>query len=422
MSRVLHVLLEGQHAGDVTQSDTGNLTFTYREEYLGSPSVTPLSLSMPPGPGVYRQRQIRAYLNGLLPDSDDVRDRWGEQFGVNAANPAALLAHMGMDCAGGVQFTEGTIDDALARTGELWPIDVEGIAERLRSLRNDTSEWTVPGERWSLAGAQAKFTLARTPDGAWHEPTGSMPSTHIIKPGVTGYRDQALNEHLCLRACAELDVLAAQTEFIEFAGESALVVTRYDRARTSDGVIRLHQEDMCQALAVPPKRKYETSGGPTAQQIARTLRDAGAPEGDLYRFADALILNYLLGAPDAHAKNYSVLLRGSQVRLAPMYDVASALPYDPERADHELDQGAMSVGGEKTFGRVTVRHWRKLARTAGLDADRVVERVRELAEQLPDALTTVCSDHRGELANRLTSAVTALAATTLAGLRQGMRA
>lgn len=414
MTRTLHVLLDGKHAGTVTENQAGNLTFVYVEEYLSAGAPTPLSLSMPPQPGTYRQRSIRAYMNGLLPDRDDVRDRWGRRFDVNGANPAALLEHMGMDCAGGVQFTTGDINTALDRPGGLEPLDDAAIHARLKALRQDASEWTVPGERWSLAGAQAKFALARTPDGTWHEPTGSQASTHIFKPGVTGYRDQALNEHLCLRACSALGVQSAHTEFTDFAGETALVVTRYDRARVQGGaVVRLHQEDMCQALSVPPKRKYEASGGPTAQQIAHVLRDAGAPEGDVYRFVDALILNYLLGAPDAHAKNYSVLLRGSQVRLAPMYDVASALPYEPDRRDHELDQSAMSIGGERTFGKVTGRHWVKLARSIGVDDGRVVGRVRELAGALPDAVATVSVEHRGELTARLTSAVAGLSAKTL---------
>lgn len=422
MSRILHVLLEGQHAGDVTQSEAGNLTYSYRPEYLASAIPTPLSLSMPPGPGMYRQKQIRAYLNGLLPDSDDVRARWAQQFGVSAENPAALLRHMGLDCAGAAQFTEGDSSAVLNRTGGRQPLTDLDIAQRLRQLRRDASEWTVPGERWSLAGAQAKFALARDPDGLWHEPTGSTPSTHIFKPGVSGYRDQALNEHLCLSACRLIGVRAAHTEFTSFGDQSALVVTRYDRARTSEGVLRLHQEDMCQALSVPPRRKYETSGGPTAQQIVRLLRDAGVPEEDLYRFVDGLILNYLLGAPDAHAKNFSVLLRGNAVRLAPLYDVASALPYEPETQDHELDQAAMSIGGEKRFGYVGARNWAKLARALELNEGRITLRVHELATRLPDALRDVARDHRGELADRLTAAVAALAKTTIRDLDRRVRA
>lgn len=416
MSHVLHVLLDQKHAGDVTQSPTGNLTFAYDPDYLSNPAATPLSLSMPRGRGTFRQRTVRAYLNGLLPDREDVRERWGRQFGVNPANPAALLSHMGLDCAGGVQFTPNDPNLTFARESTITPVSDAHIATRLRALRRDTSGWTVPGERWSLAGAQAKFALARTVDGAWFEPSGAEPSTHIFKPGIPGYRDQALNEHLCLQACSALGIAAARTEIMEFDGEVALVATRYDRTRTENQVVRLHQEDMCQALSVPPHRKYETSGGPTAQQISTLLRDAGVPERDLSRFADAVIVNYLLGAPDAHAKNYSVLLRARQVRLAPLYDVASALPYDAQDSGHELDRAAMSIGGEKIFGRVTGRHWARFARAIGMNEDQVLTRVRDIANALPDALNDVAQGYRGPLSQRLTTSVAQLTATSLAHL------
>ncbi|MFS0698945.1 type II toxin-antitoxin system HipA family toxin [Cellulomonas sp. 179-A 4D5 NHS] len=419
-TRVLHVLLHGSHAGDVTQDGGGNHTFRYRDEYTADPAATPLSLSMPLGGVTYRKRTVDAFMNGLLPDNDAVRERWARDLDAKSTNAFSLLARMGLDCAGAVQFTELEPAEALARDGELVPLTEADIAARLRRLRGDQSSWVVSGERWSLSGANSKFTLARGVDGRWNEALGAAPSTHIVKPGLTEYRAQALNEYLCLAACAALGVRAARTEFQVFAEEPAVVVTRYDRARGPEGAVRrLHQEDMCQALSVPPTRKYETSRGPTAQMILRLLRDNRAPDEDLYRFVDALVLNYLLGAPDAHAKNYSVLLQGRQVRLAPMYDVASALPYEAERRDHELDKAAMAVNGEKRFGYVTGHDWAAFARGNALDAGRVVDRVRDLAERLPDALATVAAPHPGDLANRLVPRVAAYCTNAVRSLRRG---
>lgn len=418
-TRVLHVLLHGAHIGDVTQDQGGNRTFRYREEYSADPASTPLSLSMPLGDVTYRKRAVDAFMNGLLPDNDSVRERWARDLGAKSANAFSLLARMGLDCAGAVQFTEQEPAEALARAGELLPLTERDIAARLRRLRGDPSSWVVSGERWSLSGASSKFTLARAVDGGWNEALGAAPSTHIVKPGLTEYRTQALNEHLCLAACVEVGVRAARTEFQVFAEEPAVVVTRYDRARGPGGAVRrLHQEDMCQALSVPPTRKYETSRGPTAHMILRLLRDSRAPDQDLYRFVDALVLNHLLGAPDVHAKNYAVLLVGRQVRLAPMYDVASALPYEAEREDHELDRAAMAINGEKRFGYVTGHDWAAFARSNGLDADRVVDRVRDLAERLPDALATVAAAHPGDLANRLVPRVAAYCTNAVRSLRR----
>lgn len=401
--QTLHVVLYGRHIGDLTQSAGGAITFEYNDEYLARPDRTPLSLSLPLVPGEHRSRVTRAYLNGLLPDSAEVRERWAQRFGVSPANPFALLRHMGMDSAGAAQFGAGAVEDVLveAGAGALEALSDEQLGERLAALRQDEAGWTVAGERWSLAGAQSKFAIARSAAGRWCEPTGGAPSTHIVKPGVTGYREQALNEHICMSTARLVGLNTATTEYLTFAGSPALVVTRYDRRRTAAGhVLRVHQEDMCQALGVEPRRKYEASGGPTAAQIAR-LVDETTDGRDTMGFVGALAFNYLIGAPDAHAKNYSLLLAGSQVRLAPLYDIASAFPYDPAAENHELDLAAMGIGGEKRFGLVTGRHWVKFARQARLDTDEVIARVRAIATDLPDAVATAAHPFPGELASRL---------------------
>ncbi len=128
---------------------------------------------------------------------------------------------------------------------------------------------------------------------------------------------------------------------------TAVVVTRYDRRVRADGEIeRVHQEDLCQAPGVPPSRKYQNEGGPAPSDIARLLRGAmpaDAVEDAVRRFADALAWNWLIGGTDAHAKNHSLLLAGDQIRLAPLYDVASALPYGTHEKKLRL---AMKIGGD----------------------------------------------------------------------------
>lgn len=352
-AQVLRVVLYDRHIGDLTQSAGGAITFEYAEDYLGQPGATPLSLSLPLVPGPHRSRTTRAFLNGLLPDSLEVRERWARRFGVSPANPFALLRHMGVDCAGAAQFGGGSVQDALveAGSGTLEPLMDEQLGARLVALRQDEAGWAVAGERWSLAGAQSKFAIARSAAGQWCEPTGGAPSTHIVKPGVTGYREQALNEHLCMTVARHVGLNAATTEYTVFAGAPALVVTRYDRRRTVAGhVLRVHQEDMCQALGVEPRRKYEASEGPTAVQVARLVNDA--TEGrDTLDLVDALAFNYLIGAPDAHAKNYSLLLAGTHARLAPLYDVASALPYDATNEDTScISQPWASAGRSASAG------------------------------------------------------------------------
>ena len=390
MSRELHVLLYGRVVGQVTQTAQGGHTFSYDRGYLSTPDATPLSLAMPLSADSYPRKRIVPWMLGLLPDRGEVRDRWAQRFGVSPENPFALLEHMGLDCAGAVQFVTGAVE-AAASEAELIELDEAAIGARLSALRGDPDAWTVSGERWSLAGAQAKFALARDRAGRWYEAMGAAPSTHIVKPGVAQYRDQALNEHICMRTAVRLGLSAAPTELTEFAGQPALVVARYDRRRVRDSeeILRVHQEDMCQAMSVYPTKKYESSGGPTAVRIASLLATrSSASVDDVRSFVRAVAYNYLIGAPDAHAKNYSVLLAGSEVRSAPLYDVASAFPYEPTRADHELDEAAMAIGGRRRFGTVEGRHWERLARECQVDGEWLRGEISVMCSRIPDAMAT----------------------------------
>jgi hypothetical protein len=114
--------------------------------------------------------------------------------------------------------------------------------------------------QFSLAGAQANTALLFQ-DGKWGVPAGATPTSHILKPAVAGLDDHDLNEHLCLDAAGKAGLLVARTRISRFGEESAIVAERYDRLQVDDQVARIHQEDLCQALGVPPSRKYQNEGG-----------------------------------------------------------------------------------------------------------------------------------------------------------------
>lgn len=414
--RSLDVRLYGARLGFVHQDARGRVSFTYEPNARDGDAVVPLSLSMPLGTPTYPPSKIVPFLEGLLPDNDEVRDAWARRFEVSPRNALALLGNIGRDCAGAVEFLR---DDELDFGGGTRPLSDTDIGQRLRDLARDPTGWLVSGERWSLAGAQSKFTIARRADGQWAEAWGSEPSTHIVKPGIGEYRQQALVEHASMEAARAVGLRAAKTEFREFDGETALVVTRFDRRRARDGrIVRVHQEDMCQALAVYPRQKYEASGGPSAAAIARLLRDVATdPEADVWAFAQALVFNYLIGAPDAHAKNYSVALTPGLVRLAPLYDVASALPYDAV-GDSEINQAAMSIGGRRVFGTVHGRHWDRLAGQLKIDAGRLRHEVRRQAEEIPSAFAAALREvDASKLSDRLGPRLEHLCAATVTQLR-----
>lgn len=416
MAHQLNVEMYEAVIGAVVQDEFGRLSFTYNADYASDASRPPLSLSMPVASARFRRKSVAPFLWGLLPDSSEVRSRWAAEFGVSAENPFALITHMGRDCAGGARFVP---PGPAARTDVVQILSDSDIGTRLRELRSEASEWAVSGERWSLAGAQSKFTLTRLTDGQWAEVRGDAPSTHIIKPGIGEYRDQALVEHVSMQTARAVGLRAAKTEFREFDGEPALVVTRFDRRRARDGsIVRVHQEDMCQALAVYPRKKYEASGGPSAADIARLLRDNSTDgEADVWEFAQALVFNYLVGAPDAHAKNYSILHAPGLTRITPLYDVASALPYDAV-GDSEINQAAMSIGGQRVFGTVHGRHWDRLAKGLGVNTDRLRDEVRRQADAIPTAFShELDSEGATELSDRVMPRLEQLCASTVTQLR-----
>ena len=276
------------------------------------------------------------------------------------------------------------LDSILGRSGDVTWLTDDEVAERLRDLREDSTAWlgrSFTGQ-FSLAGAQAKTALLDE-GGRWGVPSGAIPTTHILKPAVMGFDDHDLNEHLCLDAARRAGLLAVRTRISRFANESAIVVDRYDRLVRGDGITRVHQEDMCQALGVPPWKKYQNEGGPGAKDIADFLRHVlsqRVANAAVHRFVDALIWNWIIAGTDAHAKNYSLLISGSQVRLAPLYDVASALPYDRHEKKLRL---AMKIGGDdRVFPYKDP--WSLAAGEFGLGEEALYLRIRELLTVAPE--------------------------------------
>jgi serine/threonine-protein kinase HipA len=393
MSDSLLVLVDDEVAGVLQRLPGGRLRFHYERAYQEDPDPTPLSLSMPIQVASHSDRVVSPWLWGLLPDNPDVLRRWAREFEVRPGSAFALLATpIGEDCPGAVRFVppEG-LEAMRERRGKVAWLDEEAVARRLRELREDSTAWL--GEsftgQFSLAGAQAKTALLRE-DGRWGQPSGPIPTTHILKPGVSRLDEHDLDEHLCLDAARRAGLVAARTEISRFAGESAVVVSRYDRIIGETGIRRVHQEDLCQALSVAPERKYENDGGPGAARIVRLLREsmpATIAAESVARFADALIWNWLIGGTDAHAKNYSLLLAGEQVRLAPLYDVASALPYATDERSLRL---AMKIGGRYDV-HPRRNPWPRTAADLGLDGGELTGRAIELAHEAPGAFAAAAA-------------------------------
>lgn len=387
--KILHVLMHGQPMGRVIAS--GNkLAFFYEDAWRERADALPLSLSLPLAAREYPHKIISAYLWNLLPDNHDTLLAWAKQFGVKL-NAFALLTQTGEDVAGAAQFVRpDRLEELQAQTKPTvqW-IDEAEIARRLRELRVNRAAWSQLGDSgyFSLSGAQPKIALYGQ-DDRWGIASGRTPTTHILKPPARDFDGFAENEHFCLSLAAKVGLPVARSTVIFFEDEPAFVTERFDRVRAKNQLLRVPTEDLCQALGVPPESKYQNMGGPAPEDILRLLAsESSQPQADCETFFNALVFNALIGGTDAHAKNYTLLHGGGRVRLAPLYDVASALPYfDPKAL-----KLAMKIGSHYELRHINARDWEKLGVTAGVGAN-AYERVREMADRLPALLEQTAAE------------------------------
>lgn len=392
MTNELVALLDGKEVGRVRNDARGRLTFVYDNSWREGEGAYPLSLSMPLAAEEHGPAVVHAFLWGLLPDNERVLDRWARKFQVSARNVFALISHVGEDCAGAVQFVTPDRQEALksGKDDKVEWLNEAAIAKRLQALREDHAAWRLPRDtgQFSLAGTQPKTALLLQ-KGRWGVPSGRIPTTHILKPPTGHFDGHAENEHICLLLAGQLGFPVAETKVKQFEKEIAIVVERYDRLVVGNDIVRIHQEDICQARGIMPTKKYQNEGGPSPSDIVELLRTYSTDrEADIDTFVDALAFNWLIAGTDAHAKNYSLLLgSGPEVRLAPLYDIASILPYND--VDFQKMKLAMKIGDEYKLSQIGLRQWQKFAREMRFDADKVRTGLIQIAEKLPDLVTNV---------------------------------
>jgi serine/threonine-protein kinase HipA len=397
----LNVYLNGRLVGRLQRETSGAIDFQYDESWLNWESTFPVSMSLPLREDRYVGDPVIAVFDNLLPDNEDIRRRVAARSEADGIDPYSLLAAIGRDCVGALQFLPDGLDPGKAGEFNSEPISDKDIAERLSNLA------TAPlgiGEdkefRISIAGAQHKTAFLQL-DGAWHIPHGTTATTHILKPQI-GQRDNydltrsVENEHMCLEILGALGLPVAKTEIVVFGKTRALVVERFDRRWTKDGrLLRVPQEDCCQALSVPPTRKYQVDRGPSMIDIFEFLKASDDPAYDQLIFMKAQIAFWLLGAIDGHAKNFSVFLHpGGGFDLTPLYDVMSAQHLlDAKQIQRKDTKLAMSVGKNRHYRlhEIQPRHFQQNAKRAGLPEGMADMALDQIYENLPDAIEAVCA-------------------------------
>ncbi|KWB16453.1 toxin HipA [Burkholderia cepacia] len=407
-TRALSIWTNGQRVGTWRIPARGDMELLYDADWKQSAVGRPLSLSLPFGVGEapLRGERVNHFFDNLLPDSDAIRRRLAARFGTATTEPFDLLAALGRDCIGAVQLLGE--DDAPTGLNRIdgTPLSDDDVA---RVLDQASGVATAGGDdddfRLSLAGAQEKTALLFH-DGRWMRPHGATPTTHILKLplGLVGNKRADLtasveNEWLCLAILRAFGLSVAQAEIVRFGEHKVLSVARFDRALHRDGgwLLRLPQEDFCQALGVPPHLKYESHGGPGVPDLAGLLRRSETSREDLDTLFAAVIVFWMLAAPDGHAKNFSLrLLAGGRFRLTPLYDVMSIWPVEGDGANQwswHKAKLAMAVHGKRkhyAMRDITRRHFSAMAEHCLL-GDIATPIVERLVAMTPHVIESVAA-------------------------------
>ncbi len=397
----LLVYLNNKHVGCFEKKASGAVEFHYDKSWLDWEYSIPISLSLPLREEVFRGERVTAVFENLLPDSDLIRRRVAERVGARGIDAYSLLAKIGRDCVGALQFVpEGGVsflEDLKIEGEEVNDNEIEVILKNLSyfpfGLQADDAF------RISLAGAQEKTALLWN-NNRWMKPHGATPTTHIFKTQI-GYLPNGIdlsysieNEYYCLKLIELFGLKTNYAEIKTFGKTRALVIERFDRYWTKDNrLLRIPQEDLCQALSIPPTLKYQREGGPGIEKILRLLAGSDTPIQDQCNFSKAQILFWLIGAPDGHAKNFSIFLEpGGRFRLTPLYDIMTVQPsLVKNQIDRKQMKMAMFVGDARHyhFDEITGRHFSQTAIKGGMPNKFIKEIIENILEQADMALNTI---------------------------------
>lgn len=381
----------------------------YAEDWLANPRGRPLSLSLPftPGNQVIKGEQVSFYFDNLLPDSRDIRERLARRFNTTSVKVFDLLVELGRDCVGAIQLLpEGREPKNIQRI-QYKPLSDSQVSALLGSVVNSSSlgQMNDGSElRISLAGAQEKTALLWH-NGQWCEPLGETPTTHIFKlpMGLVGNMKADMqasveNEWLCSKIMAEFDIPIAHCDIGIFGDKKALIVERFDRKLSADNswIIRLPQEDFCQAKGLSSLEKYQSDGGLSIDDCMRLLSSSDNTVIDKQTFFKSQIIFYLLAATDGHAKNYSIShLPNNHFKMTPLYDVLSIHPLIGNK-NHQIAKQkvkmAMAIRGSQNYyhlHKIQYRHFIVQGKTVGFTEEEVAAMIESVVNHVEQAILRV---------------------------------
>lgn len=410
----LGVYLGDRLAGYLWLDEGRRFVFQYDREAVGISGMTALSLSLPLREEPYGDDRARPFFANLLPEAE-IRKVIARRFGISERNDFLLLKAIGGECAGAVSvLPEG---DAPREKPGYRELDEEELHRIVTELPRKPLLAGEKGLRLSLAGAQDKLPVYMREDRIFLA-TGNAPSTHILKPPIRDIEGSVLNEAFCMTLAGDMG-LPVPGVTIRRGLDTLFIVTRFDRQIFPDGrVLRLHQEDFCQALGVLPEEKYESEGGPSLARCFDLIAGKSIrPAADRMALLRWVVFNVLVGNADAHGKNMSLLLTAPGPRLAPFYDLISTVIYE-----NLSDRFAMRIGGENRPAWIQQRHWKRLADSLSIKHGLVFHVLGGMAGEISSKAEAAAEAFRGthgggDILERILKAIRVSVSQVLSGDR-----
>lgn len=385
-NQILYVLMNGILVGMLEKTSHGGLKFTYHQDWLNQAGARPISLSLPLVEQTYAGDVVYNFFDNLLPDNQQIRARIQARFQIATSQPFDLLAGIGRDCVGAIQLITAPLAK-FERKIKYKPLTEQKIASILRNYQINPLGMSQEEEdfRISIAGAQEK-TAFLYHENQWCEPLQETPTTHIFKLpiGIIAHqqmdlRDSCENEWLCSLLAKSYGLPAADCDILHFEEIKVLSVKRFDRrlSRDESWIMRLPQEDLCQALGVSYNIKYQSDGGPGIKEIMKLLLGSANSISDRDMFYRAQVFFWLIAGIDGHAKNFSLFIEPEgKFRLTPLYDIMSAYPLiKKKQLQIQKIKMAMALKGKNNH-----YHWHTLQRRHFIDTAKEASYSPERAE------------------------------------------
>lgn len=385
-----------EFVGELSRSSNGAVSFQYDTN-----CKSPISLSLPLQVEPHKGAAVFHFFENLLPDSKPIREKLAKNTGAVSILAFDLLQAIGHECVGALRFQKERGGSDLAKKLQLEPLTDSQIRKVLTNL--ETFPLGIREEQFdfriSVAGAQEKTALTLY-NSQWHLPLKETPTTHLLKPPMGTLQNgidlttSVENEWLCLEICKAFGLKTANAQRHSFDGQTCLVVERFDRRWEGEVLLRIAQEDVCQALGIPPHLKYESDhtrdlgSRPDIKTLLQLLNQSDRRREDREQFFRSQIAFYVLAATDGHAKNFSLFLTPNQFRMAPIYDVMSVYPaLQSRQIEPKQVRLAMSVGTNRHYrhSEIAARHYFQMAKSYGVPkavVEKIIDDIKSVARRL----------------------------------------